>query len=840
MDIFNRPHSIADDTLHYIIYPPPNLSDKLSVISLAASISSYVETLLPDFIWHRDKFEVKLAPNPDGQAWVLESRMRVGDCVDDEWLAVWLLKQISSNWDVVISVYDSDGEFLLIEAAEGLPSWVKPTNSENRVWIHNSRLHLIPLSHNSPPSRQRRRRKLPGAADSDDDAEVDNEDFIAGEDAIKLVRNSSIDTLAPAEVEKIVWQRISGYPEAAKTHVHVTKAYLPIDISKALVANPALVQKAVETFYTRDAIQLRAAHRMSRFSPDKIILTSVEMTRTAYAQIESQKFFPPKVFGRWQVKEGTKEWKWRDVGMKIAVGFEMLYQESKSRINAQIVFPENAEAFKEALRRDPHYEKYIQNLVSAGYFRGEIQGSELWNQLESRAAATYHEVRRTDDATRQSFTSQVDEALSRRDLRDHLDREEDPDDWLTVDAQEFEQMLENTLKRRKAGDQKDQNAMDVDVNDLAFDEDRIASQQAGQLKDLASKVEDFIQGKGELEGALFEDEKVSDDELLSEDEDFSESESEPETPPQSREARSADAQAAMDKLVPALEPSEYGKMPPHFHSGSQRVASTGVETDTIEESVKKQGDGDEKPNLKQRPIRPPIIPRDRYEGVDSDDESDEEGVEDDESEEDRPQVVGEIEINMAEEEEEFLEFSRQALGITDEQWSDIIKDRKERDAFIPASVTKSTTTAKKLSEKVENSERKAHVPRVPQPGSRPNANPDLDSFEAVMKALDEALETSRRSTRTEKKGENSKGKEKAKYEDPMDVDEEEPLDIEAAMERELKSALEGYDSDSEQPADYGMIKNLLESFKSQEGLSGPFSNLAGRLMPEFKLPRDES
>ena len=31
------------------------------------------------------------------------------------------------------SVLDSDGEFLLIEAAEALPSWVKPSNSENRV-----------------------------------------------------------------------------------------------------------------------------------------------------------------------------------------------------------------------------------------------------------------------------------------------------------------------------------------------------------------------------------------------------------------------------------------------------------------------------------------------------------------------------------------------------------------------------------------------------------------------------------------------------------------------------------------------------------------------------------
>lgn len=82
-------------------------------------------------------------------------------------------------------------------------------------------------------------------------------------------------------------------------------------------------------------------------------------------------------------------------------------------------------------------------------------------------------------------------------------------------------------------------------------------------------------------------------------------------------------------------------------------------------------------------MRPPIIPRDRYDGVDSDDETDEEEFEDDESEEDRPQVVGEIEIDMDEEEEEFLEFSRQALGITDEQWSTIIKDRKDRGGMSP-------------------------------------------------------------------------------------------------------------------------------------------------------------
>ena len=50
-----------------------------------------------------------------------------------------------------------------------------------------------------------------------------------------------------------------SYPAAAASHVHTTKAYLPLDIARALSIDPSLVQKPVETFYTRDAIQLRVS-----------------------------------------------------------------------------------------------------------------------------------------------------------------------------------------------------------------------------------------------------------------------------------------------------------------------------------------------------------------------------------------------------------------------------------------------------------------------------------------------------------------------------------------------------------------------------------------------------
>ena len=54
------------------------------------------------------------------------------------------------------------------------------------------------------------------------------------------------------------------------------------------------------------------------------------------------------------------------------------------------------EANKEALRRDPDYQKYIENLQSANYFQNEIKGSKLWNTLENKAADAFVAIRRTE------------------------------------------------------------------------------------------------------------------------------------------------------------------------------------------------------------------------------------------------------------------------------------------------------------------------------------------------------------------------------------------------------------------------------------------------------------
>jgi predicted component of type VI protein secretion system len=144
---------------------------------------------------------------------------------------------------------------------------------------------------------------------------------------------------------------------------------------------------------------------------------------------------------------------------------------------------------------------------------------------------------------------------------------------------------------------------------------------------------------------------------------------------------------------------------------------------------------------------------------------------------------------------------------------------------------KETTTPKTASEQ----------PRPSASNTLPNKNPNLDSFEAVMQAMDAELSRLRQpGNGSEPQPPTNKDKGKARAVPDMD------MDIETSMQAELDSLMEqedAGDSDGEMEEtgmDYNLIKNFLESFKSQAGLPGPVGNLAGRLQPGWTLPRDES
>ena len=105
MDIFNKVPTIAEDTVVFSIYSQPG-EDETSVLVLSALILAFVnDELVPNHLWHRDSFDIKVVENEDDKSvhrWIMEGTVRVGDCIDDEWCIVWLLMEISAKWDVVI------------------------------------------------------------------------------------------------------------------------------------------------------------------------------------------------------------------------------------------------------------------------------------------------------------------------------------------------------------------------------------------------------------------------------------------------------------------------------------------------------------------------------------------------------------------------------------------------------------------------------------------------------------------------------------------------------------------------------------------------------------------
>ena len=82
---------------------------------------------------------------------LLRGRTNYGDSIEDEWLIVYVLRELSKKFhEIWIRVFDADGEFLLIEAANSLPRWLdrlSPEVANNRVVLSfllvNARLTRI-------------------------------------------------------------------------------------------------------------------------------------------------------------------------------------------------------------------------------------------------------------------------------------------------------------------------------------------------------------------------------------------------------------------------------------------------------------------------------------------------------------------------------------------------------------------------------------------------------------------------------------------------------------------------------------------------------------------------
>ncbi|CAN9098131.1 unnamed protein product [Alternaria alternata] len=305
---------LPDDVVEYTVFI---IDSRLSDIQTRERLQAFQRALtvlekrfLKEYIWQRDSLALDLVR--EEHQWLLKGRSNYGDSVADEWLIVYFLRELSKEFkDAWIRIYDSDGEFLLIEAANALPKWLNPEVAENRVWINSHRLLIIPLGKEEDPAP------------------------LTQVQALQIIDETPARPQQYGKVEKEAFHRLAGYPAAISENQHHATLPLPRKVAHILHTNPSYIAPVVEAFYLRDPISIRLIQPEKSkipltFPPEDFVDVSVRFTKVLYAQLLGQHWEPqaPWDTALEQLAKSGEPIEKAEIGIKIAAGMQMLLSHS--------------------------------------------------------------------------------------------------------------------------------------------------------------------------------------------------------------------------------------------------------------------------------------------------------------------------------------------------------------------------------------------------------------------------------------------------------------------------------------------------------------------------------
>ncbi|THC98594.1 hypothetical protein EYZ11_001946 [Aspergillus tanneri] len=314
---------LPDDSVDYSLYyipsdPTPGgvevADTRARLTDVQRTAAELTKALLKDYIWQRDSFRLEITK--ENGITSLRGRTNFGDSIEDEWVIVYLLRELAKKHkDIWVSVVDSDGQFLLVEAAGTLPSWLEPEIADNRVWIHQGQLVII------KPKADRKGKVT-------EKLSLLESRKIIMEEPSRLMRSNMI--------QEEAFYRLRNYPKQISENLHSALVTIPRKIAFLLRQKPAYISAAVESFYLRDPIALRPLRTKGTgsfiFPPEDLVPVSVRFTRVGYAQLKSQDFPAPKPWiSKLPTKDDQKAYDCAEMGMKLACGFEMLLSDPQNQ-----------------------------------------------------------------------------------------------------------------------------------------------------------------------------------------------------------------------------------------------------------------------------------------------------------------------------------------------------------------------------------------------------------------------------------------------------------------------------------------------------------------------------
>lgn len=451
--------------VEYMIHFP----DGVCMHQFKQDCQSFCDVITKDYIWQKDSFTLQNYIDV-GELKSIKGQTDIGENIDDEWFIVYLLFELSKKFqEAIIQISDDDGEFLLIEAADKLPHWLKPGSSKNRIFIHDGKFHIIPIPTN-PAEITTYPTSKPTVAK-----------------AYNLIMQEGVETCASNDIQEMIYARLNKYPEKAKLHLHYAHCLIPDSIIYILMKKPQLVATAVQAFYERDPLDVKICKQMNRFHPENRLLARVKFTRHLYGQLMQAKFEPERN-SPWRLPPfHDKLYKPSALGYKLTCGFEILLARC-------------SQDSKDSNPSGRQWQQYLTNLHKNDFFQNELEGSKRYMELLKEAKLHFKEhfsnEQHNTNQTIQDIVSLMKQATMHKDeINNYCDniQDEDGDDWMTLTSEELDDMMRHMWNKN-------------DNSDSIQD-------GSDNLTNLVSSMKSFVHNISSYEGAEIPDEKTVNDEL---------------------------------------------------------------------------------------------------------------------------------------------------------------------------------------------------------------------------------------------------------------------------------------------------------------------------------------
>jgi len=243
----------------------PSVDHLLALASTAVEINAYIQGQSKGYPWMQGGdgpvFGVHISDSSQPH---LRCECRYGASVADEWNIIGLiLKFTEAKQNLLVESHDiDDGQILLIQAAEYLPTWVDRIGSEqcrHRCWIHGGKVDLIE----------------PGIDQS----------FLSLSDALKILRREVARVGTQEEITKCIRETVAKVNDSQ--HFHRAPIVLPRPVAQLIQHRPDLVAVLAGNFLDTIHDVLPKKSKFTMALEEEWIWTTHKFGRTSYAMLRS-------------------------------------------------------------------------------------------------------------------------------------------------------------------------------------------------------------------------------------------------------------------------------------------------------------------------------------------------------------------------------------------------------------------------------------------------------------------------------------------------------------------------------------------------------------------------